>query len=194
MRLRSMSKRNLIVLSGTALTLIGVGILFWLGREEVAEQVEAPLLSAEPLVGGEASRWVAVYFGRPDRVGLAREDRIVVVGETLVDRVGACVTELARGSLDGNVDVLPPKTRLRHAYLDPWGTAYLDFTSDILGTRAPGDAEEWLAVAAIVHTVCGNFPEVREVRFLVDGQLVVSLAGYVDLEDPVRAEDFPLGS
>jgi hypothetical protein len=31
------------------------------------------------------------------------------------------------------------------------------------------------------------------VRFLIDGQLVVSLAGYIDLEDAVRAEDFPLG-
>ena len=34
--------------------------------------------------------------------------------------------------------------------------------------------------------------EVREVRFLIDGQMVVSLAGYMDLEEPLRAEDFPL--
>ena len=50
----------------------------------------------------------------------------------------------------------------------------------------------WLAVAAIVHTVSANYPQIREIRFLLDGHMIVSLGGYIDLEEPLRAEDFPL--
>ena len=61
---------------------------------------------------------------------------------------------------------------MRRAFIDPWGLAYLDFDRSVLGTRPLGDGEEWLVVASLVRTVCDNFPEVREVRFMIDGQVV----------------------
>jgi hypothetical protein len=75
-------------------------------------------------------------------------------------------------------------------FLDTWGVAYLDFTRDLLGRRPPDDGEEWLVVASIVRTMCDNFSEVRAVRVLIDGEMVVSLGGYMDLEEPLRAEEF----
>ena len=174
-----------------ALVLIGVGILYGLGREHVDESAPPRLTSGVATVGEPVER-LYLYFGDPAHVGLVREPRVIPSGSSLEERISNCVRELAAGSLRDNLSVVPPATQLRRAYLDSWGIAYLDFTRDLLGRRTPGDGEEWLAVASIVRSVCDNFPEVREVRFLIDGQMVVSLAGYMDLEEPLRAEDFPL--
>jgi hypothetical protein len=174
-----------------AVVLIGVGILYGLGRKHV-DVTEAPQLTVGGTALGEPVERLLLYFGDPAHVGLVREPRVIASGTNLEERIGNCIRELASGSLRENLPVVPPDTQLRRAYLDSWGVAYLDFTRDLLGRRTPGDGEEWLAVAAIVRSVCDNFPEVREVRFLVEGQLVVSLAGYMDLEEPLRSEDFPL--
>ena len=134
---------------------------------------------------------VVLCFGDPERIALRRETRTLVTGFTMDDRLGACVRELAAGSLTGGLPSLPPGTALRHAFVDPWGLAYLDFNRRLLGARVSGDGEEWLAVASIVRSVCDNFPEIREVRFMVDGEVVTSLGGVIDCEEPLRAEDFP---
>lgn len=138
----------------------------------------------------ERSDLVTLYFGARDRIGLAGELRTIAAGQPLEARIRSSVRELAAGSLVGGVPVIPPQTRLRGVFLDTWGVAYLDFNRDLLGRRPPDDGEEWLVVAAIVRTMCDNFPEVRAVRLLVDGEMVVSLGGYMDLEEPLRAEDF----
>ena len=171
--------------------LVAVAWVYFAGRDEVAEVVEPPLPAIE-LSERDHVEAVRLYFGASDRVGLQMESRTLVASGTLEERLRACIHELARGSLEDGLRVVPPKTRLRRAFLDPWGAAYLDFSRELLGETIAGDGDEWLAVAAIVRTVCDNYPEVREIRFLIEGQMVVSLGGYVDLEEPLRAEDFPL--
>lgn len=173
-----------------ALVLIGAGVLIFLGRERVGvsgrgrerdgEGVDVPLQTAR------------LYFGDPAGSGLVREDRVILVGRNLETRLRDCLGELAAGPTAGGTSSIPAETRLRHAYLDPWGLVYLDFNRAILGRRAPGDYEEWLAVASIVRTVCDNFPEVREVRLMIEGQVVTSLNGYIDLEEPLESGDFPV--
>jgi spore germination protein GerM len=135
---------------------------------------------------------VRLYFGDPSGFGLKSEDRTIVAGPTLTERLQECVRELAAGSLKGLAPSLPPSSRLMSVFVDPWGLAYLDFNRGILGERVVGDGQEWLIVASLVRTVCDNFPEVREVRLLVGGQVVTSLGGYVDLEEPLTSDAFPL--
>jgi hypothetical protein len=179
-------RRVLIVL--VTMIAVGAGVLILLGRGRVRERdvVPHPFASA-----GEAIlQTLHLYFGDPAGGGLVREDRSAVMPATLAERLTACIHELAQGSRVGNAPVLPPRAGLARAFVDPWGLAYLDFDAAIVA--APGDREEWLAVASIVRTVCENFPEVREVRFMVDGQVVTSLGGYVDLEEPLGPEDVPI--
>lgn len=190
MNLRLWGRRALLLVP--VLVVVAVVLLYLAGRDEVAEIVEPPLPAIE-LSERDRVEAVRLYFGAADRVGLQYETRTLVASGALEDRLRACIHELARGSLGDGLRVVPPQTRLRRAFLDPWGAAYLDFSRELLGERVSGDGEEWLTIAAIVHTVCDNYPEVREIRFLIEGQMVVSLGGYVDLEEPLRVEDFPLG-
>jgi hypothetical protein len=182
-----MARRLLILLS--LVLIVVVAILYGVGRSRV-EETPLPVLP-RPAREEAQLECVRLYFGDPGGVALRPEDRIIVAGPGLNDRLRACVRELAAGSLTGGTPVLPAGTRLKQAFLDPWGLAYLDFDRAILGERIASDGEEWLAVASLVRTVCENFPEVREVRFMIDGLVVTSLSGYIDLEQPLRPEDFP---
>lgn len=180
-----------ILIAAAALLLVAVGVLYILGRGRLEDR---PVQRVWQDRLGEDVRLetVRLYFGDPERFALRAEDRTIVAGPDVTEKIGACVQELATGSLTGGFPVVPPDTRLVKAYVDPWGLAFLDFNRALLGKRPPGDGEEWLAVASLVRTVCDNFAEVREVRFMVEGQVVTSLAGYMDLEEALRAEDFPM--
>lgn len=73
--------------------------------------------------------------------------------------------------------------RLRALYLDASGTAYLDLSPaspNLKEIRASAE-EELLAVYSLVNTLAQNIPEVRQVRFLVDGREAQTLAGHIDL-------------
>lgn len=173
------------------LVVVAAGTLYFLGRGRVGVSD----LPFAPLRGGgdQPLTTLRLYFGRPDGAGLLREDRAVVLAGTLRERLQACIRELAAGPAGDAVPSVPAATALREVFVDRWGLGYLDFDRGLLGRRRPGDYEEWLAVAALVHTVCDNFPEVREIRFMIDGQVVTSLDGYIDLEEPLCAGDIPIG-
>jgi len=75
------------------------------------------------------------------------------------------------------------EVRLRALYLDATGTATVD-----LSAASPNQKEirasvedEFLAIYALVNTLTLNVPEVRQVRFLMDGREAQTLAGHIDL-------------
>jgi len=73
--------------------------------------------------------------------------------------------------------------RLRALYVDASWTAMVDLTAaspNQKEIRAPAE-DELLAVYALVNTLIQNFPEVRQVRFLMDGREAQTLAGHIDL-------------
>lgn len=72
--------------------------------------------------------------------------------------------------------------RLKALYLDSTGTAYVSLAFQDGRKNIAGAAwDELLAVYSIVNTVMQVVPEVRVVRFLVDGKEAQSLAGHLDL-------------
>ena len=70
--------------------------------------------------------------------------------------------------------------QLKSLYLDERGTAYVDLAAPQQPIRASA-WDEQLAVYALVNTLMQNFEEIRQVRFLMDGRTVPTLAGHLDL-------------
>lgn len=180
-----MRQRILLLFAGALL--LGLAVLLYVGRSSLDPGRGE---TKRPTFVNEETRLASVhlYFGDPLRVGFRVETRVTASGSTFDERAAACVRELAGGSLEGAWPVLPERTRLHHAYVDRWGVAYLDLDRAILAVR--GDGREWLAVGALVQTICANFPEVRALRFMVDGNLVSTFKGTIDLEEPLAPEDF----
>jgi hypothetical protein len=92
------------------------------------------------------------------------------------------IAAVLAGDRGGKTAVLKD-LQLRALYLDAAGTVYLDLLPVAAGQKEirASVQEELLAVYALVNTVAQNFPEVRQVRVLVDGREAQTLAGHIDL-------------
>ncbi len=92
------------------------------------------------------------------------------------------IVAVLAGDRGGKTAVLKD-LQLRALYLDAAGTVYLDLLPFAAGQKEirASVQEELLAVYALVNTAAQNFPEVRQVRVLVDGREAQTLAGHIDL-------------
>jgi flagellar basal body-associated protein FliL len=86
---------------------------------------------------------------------------------------------------EGQASAIPPGTKLRGLFLGGKGEAYVDLSPEAQTAATGGTLDEALAVYAIVNALTTNLPDVTAVQILVDGQEVDTLAGHVDLREPL---------
>ena len=83
------------------------------------------------------------------------------------------------------VSAVPPGTALRAVYLTGRGEAYVDLSSEAVTAHPGGTLNELLTVYTIVDALTVNLPAVQSVQILIDGKEVTTLAGHVDLRQPL---------
>jgi spore germination protein GerM len=130
---------------------------------------------------------VTLFFSRPDALGLAAEIRPIYETRDMLDRLKQTVAALIAGPAMNSplLPVLPPSTTLRGLFLDTRGTLYLDLGQGLVRNLAPGTSNEILAVGGLANTLSANFPQVKRVQILVEGEEVRTLTGHLDLTYPV---------
>ena len=116
-------------------------------------------------------------------------DLVAVVREV---PYGASPSEQARLILEaqlqtpeGQSSAIPAGTKLRGLFLGGKGEAYVDLSPEVQAGATGGTLDEALAVYAIVNALTTNLPDVTAVQILVDGKEVDTLAGHVDLREPL---------
>jgi spore germination protein GerM len=97
------------------------------------------------------------------------------------DRIREILLALIEGSRQGHERPVSPSTNIRGVFLTADGTAYVDFSSEVLADFAPGIESESLAVYSIVDSLAANIPAVKKVKILVEGEEVDTLDGHADL-------------
>jgi Sporulation and spore germination len=96
-------------------------------------------------------------------------------------RAKQVLNTLLAGPVDTELRTLPPDAALLAFYLLPDGTAIADF-SEALATSIPsGIQSEQMAVDSIAKTLAVNVPQVRQMKILIHGQEMETLAGHLDL-------------
>ncbi|CUH96288.1 hypothetical protein P22_2378 [Propionispora sp. 2/2-37] len=85
------------------------------------------------------------------------------------------------------VAVMPPDTQLRSLSIKDH-TAYVDFSSQLIKNNQGGSASEMLLVGAVVNTLT-EFPEIDKVRFLVEGKLIDTINGHMDISQPLSRSE-----
>lgn len=75
----------------------------------------------------------------------------------------------------------PPQARLRQLFLLEDGTAIVDLSQTTISGLAGGITAEVAAIQAITKSLRENVPEVKRVKFLVEGKETPTLAGHVSL-------------
>ncbi len=133
---------------------------------------------------------VTLFFPSATGDGLASEDREIFATPLPEDRVKQILSDLITGpATDAALPAVPPGTRLRQVYVLKDGTAYADFSTDLLAAaESGGSTDEILAVYAIVNSVAMNVPGIARVGILVEGRPCETLGGHVDLRRPLRAD------
>ena len=86
--------------------------------------------------------------------------------------------------------MVPNGTALREVYYtETDNRAYVDFSPDISTKHWGGTTGETCTVYSIVNTIVKNFPEVKSVQLLIDGEIYETLAGHIDLRNPLREKE-----
>lgn len=126
---------------------------------------------------------VKLYFIGPDGKSLVMEERNIARTESIARNT---LKELVKGpARDENLPVIPEGTRLRDINLKPDGLCIVDLSSEV---RHAGSAEqEKLMVYAIANTL-GQFATIKGVSFMIDGQSVETIAGFVDVSSSIKPD------
>ncbi|MGS0763923.1 GerMN domain-containing protein [Syntrophomonas curvata] len=148
-----------------------------------AESGEQSKLQKNPETAGRDLIEVKLYFIGADGKSLVVEERNIARTESLARNT---LKELVKGPAKAeNLPVIPEGTRLRDINLKPDGLCIVDLSSE---ARHTGSAEqEKLMVYAVANTL-GQFATVKNISFMIDGQNVETIAGFVDVSSSVKPD------
>jgi len=173
-------RKLVIVLVLIGLALVAVVLLRNLTREPAE-----PEQTAEPV----SVRAVTLYFGSSDGSSLVAEPREIKAGGGVLEDLRVVLNALLAGPTGEGATLFPGAVALRAVYLRD-RTAYVDFSRDIVDGFTGGSAGEYLMVASLVQTICGNFREIDAVKVLVEGKDVDTIGGHLDTSRPLAPNDW----
>ena len=175
--------RRLIFGAFVALMLVFGLLLLRMFLNTTPSTPQSPVVEQPP----RQLREVTLYFASNDGTRLVAEGREIVDCLDENDCLKATVQALINGPVTDLAPVLPPQTVL-HSLSASESTLNVDFGNGLIAGHPGGTQSELLTVYALVDTLVVNFPHLRQVRFLVDGQSIETIKGHVDLRQPVAAD------
>lgn len=131
----------------------------------------------------ERSRTVRLFFALEK--GLAEEERLIIKQSTVAEEAKQAVDELIKGPSERLFPTIPQGTRLLNLFVDRQGIAYVNFDAQLRENHAGGSFGELLTVYSIVDTLAANFPQIKKVQILLEGNEVPTLVGHLDLQKPL---------
>lgn len=85
------------------------------------------------------------------------------------------------------VGVMPAGVKLKNVKVKEH-IAYVDFDDTLIKKNKGGSAGEILLVGAIVNTLT-EFPDIQKVQILVGGKKVETIAGHIDVSEPLSRSE-----
>lgn len=181
------------VMAGVALVLLV--LIGWAvsraftGRSETPAEGNA--IAAQPSTPPTGVRHITatLFYAAPDGQSLLPAQREIVLAEGIVPQGREIVAAQLQKPRSPYVSVIPEGTRLRAFYVTDRGDAFVDLSADVTSRHPGGSTAELLTVYALVNAVTANLPTVRRVQILIDGQEADTLAGHVDLRNPLERDN-----
>jgi spore germination protein GerM len=186
-----MSHRALILTVAVAIVL-GVGTYYLMSLRRHIAPANASALRSDQTArtqlneaalqqSGGQTQVITLYFPSYADGNLVAETRSLKLSSDNVKATRQILLSLIEGSHQGKDSALSPSTTIRAVFVTADGTAIIDLSQEALADFQPGIESESLAIYSIVDSLCANIPQVKQVRFLVQGQEVQTLDGHIDL-------------
>lgn len=167
--------------------LLGFLLLWYASRPKPVRMVQAkPKMQAVTDSSVQAQRDVTLYFSSEDGDHLISETRQILCGGD-EGCIRSVIEALVAGPVQQGLAVLPTKTQILHVGIEE-GTAILDFSPEVSSGHPGGSQSELLTVYALANSVAVNFPHLRQIAVQINGQVVDTLKGHVDLRRPLIAD------
>ena len=127
---------------------------------------------------------VKVYYPDDSGMKLVEVERKVIVSDT-TDKYTAAVEVLLDEPAEENLTkIFPNNAKIRGVKVVD-GLATVDLDGSITKSFVGGSTGEEFLIGSVVDTLT-NFPEVKRVKFLIDGQEIETLSGHMDLSTPLE--------
>jgi len=161
-----------------------------LGVLLVRQTLETPTETATPVepAPAPATQSFQLYFLAATGTHLLPENRDLPVCSDEDGCIAQLFTALAAGPQDPSLaPVLPPGTRVLGVRQEA-GVVIADFSPELSTHHPGGSLSELMTVYALADTLAVNFPHLRQLTILIDGQPVETLKGHVALNRPIVAD------
>lgn len=155
-------------------------------KKPVENKIDKPVEEKKVSVPTQTLEIKAYY---PDEFGtklVAVERKIKFVNEN--EKYSAAVSELMQQPKETGLTTILPKHAKIKSITREGETAVVDFDKDIVKGFVGGSTGEEFLVNSIVDTLT-EFKEVKQVKFLIDGQEIESLSGHMDLSEPIKRQE-----
>jgi spore germination protein GerM len=177
---------NFIFFGLVIVLMAGAGIYYLKYLPKRSKKAVKPVYSetAPKIKESDEKMKVSLYFSSPDDEHLVVESYEIYRTSSRIDQIKQAVIALIEGSKKDLDPVIPEGTVLKEVYLDKNGTAYVDFSIELVKNHPGGSSGEILTVYGIVNTLCANFSEIKNVQILVEGKEIETIAGHLDTRYP----------
>lgn len=123
---------------------------------------------------------------------LKQEKRDVDMPDDVIERMKVALRSLSSGSEEDLINVIPQETKIKEIFLDkPNKIVYVDLSDNLRKNHIGGTTAELLTIRSIFKTLQANFPKaIDKAQILINGREVDTLAGHIDLSQPLPIELF----
>jgi len=162
--------------------LAGYGIGWFLQQpQQNVEDVRIAIQEEIPMRG------VQLYFTASEGTFLLPETRDIPICDDDSRCIRNLLNEVIEGSQLGSVAILPKETKILGVDIENDLTR-VNFSRQLIDFHPGGSLPELLTVYGLINTLNENFPYIRQLQILVDGEIRQTLKGHVRIDQPVYAD------
>jgi spore germination protein GerM len=141
--------------------------------------------AASPTAAAQRKITATLFFTAEDGLSLVPVQREVPLAEPVVEQARQIILAQIAAPSQPLATTIPSDTKLRAIYLSDRGDLFVDFSPELTARHTGGSLDELFTVYAIVNAATVNLPAITRVQILIDGKEVDTLAGHVDLRNPL---------
>lgn len=158
------------------------GVLVFPLLQEKGYQIKEWITKPSP---PQEMKIVKLYFSESTGKRLVSEERKIIASPQIGQEAKLILKELIEGPKDSSLNpTLPSETQIRAVYVKD-DCFYVDLSSSLKEKHPGGSTGELLTIYSIVNTLLENFPSQSQVQILIQGNPAETLAGHIDIRNPL---------
>ena len=174
---------GVVFVVGTIITVVALTIIQqWQSRRDLTSANN----STSGGLGLNDPLEVTLFYVAENGLGLVEHSRDVAYGSTPLVRARTVIEYQLGDAPEPLVSPFPKGTTLRSLYLADSGNAFVDLSSEAATEHTGGSLDELFTVYSLVNALAINVPEINAVQILINGSEVDTLAGHIDLRQPLE--------